>query len=367
VGGDDVEADRQDPVQTGDAIGVEPPADDVARRRGRDLRSIVDCGLYVDGERRSGQLGYAEAFEQACRIPNAFVWLALHDPKSDEFADIAATFGLHELAVEDAVMAAQRPKLERYGSVTFVVVKTALYLIHEEVTHATELVQIGDVMVFVGANFVITVRHGFASQLRRVRAQLESRPDLLVHGPWAVFHAVTDQIVDTYVEVVDAIEDDIEELEGKVFSRDTTDIQRIYQLKREVVQLKRAVMPLARPLDGLTGGVVTEVPQRIREYIRDIADHHHRVTDQIASYDDLLNSILTARLAQTGVQQNNDMRKISAWVAIGAVPTAAAGIYGMNFDFMPELRWRFGYPVVLVVVMVICGLLYRQFKRTGWL
>ncbi len=328
---------------------------------------IVDCALYVDGLRRPGRWAYAEALEEAKRHRNAFVWLGIHEPGEVEFSDVAATFGLHELAVEDAVKAFQRPKLERYNDVTFVVLKTARYVDHHELTATSEVVETGDVMMFIGERFVLTVRHGAACRLGGVRAELEQRRELLRQGPWAVFHAVTDQIVDRYVEVVDAIEDDIDSVEIEVFGRSSADVQRLYQLKRELVELKRAVLPLARPLDSLISGAVPSVPEEIRRYIRDIADHHNRVTDQIASFDDLLNSILQASLAQVGIRQNNDMRKISAWVAIAAVPTAVAGVYGMNFDYMPELRWQFGYPLVLTVIVGVCVLLYRQFKRTGWL
>lgn len=329
--------------------------------------AIVDCGLYIDGVRRVGRMDYVAALEAAKRNDKAFVWLGLHDATADEFADIATTFDLHELAVEDTIAAFARPKLERYADVTFVVIKTARYIRTGELTATSEVVETGDVMLFLGERFAITVRHGDACRLRGVRANLEQRPDLIRQGPWAVFHAVVDQIVDRYVEVVDAIEDDIDELEASVFNSTNVDIPRIYQLKREVVELKRAVLPLARPLESLVSGAVMSVPQEIRRYIRDVADHHSRVVDQIASFDDLLNSILAASLAQAGIQQNNDMRKISAWASMGIVPTAVAGIYGMNFQYMPELTWRFGYPMVLLIIFIICFSLHRLFKKSGWL
>jgi magnesium transporter len=331
--------------------------------------AIVDCGLYIAGAREAGRMDYVAALEAAKRNDNAFVWLGMHDATADEFADIAKTFALHELAVEDTIAAFARPKLERYADVTFVVIKTARYVRSGALTATSEVVETGDVMLFLGDRFAVTVRHGDAVRLKGVRADLEGRPDLVKQGPWAVFHAVVDQIVDRYVEVVDAIEDDIDELEATVFATQSssTEIQRIYQLKREVVELKRAVLPLARPLESLVTGAVPSVPQEIRRYIRDIADHHSRVVDQIASFDDLLNSILQASLAQAGIQQNNDMRKISAWAAIGVVPTAVAGIYGMNFRYMPELNMRFGYPMILLIIFVICTLLYRLFKKSNWL
>jgi magnesium transporter len=327
----------------------------------------VDCGLYVDGVRKAGRVDYHEALKEARRQPNAFVWLGLHEPTSEEFADIAATFELHPLAVEDAVKAFQRPKLERYADMTFVVLKTARYVGHVELTATTEVVETGDVMLFIGPNYVVSVRHGDACKLAGVRAGLEGDKELLQHGPWAVFHAVTDSIVDVYLDVVGAIEDDIDEVEVAVFGRSSTDVQRIYQLKRELVEFKRAVLPLARPLDQLTSGTVPSVPLEIRRYIRDIADHHSRVTEQVASFDDLLTSILQASLAQVAIQQNNDMRKISAWVAIAAVPTMIAGVYGMNFDYMPETKWVFGYPLIVAVMVGVCVSMYRAFRRSGWL
>jgi magnesium transporter len=333
----------------------------------RTSSAIIDCGLYVDGVRKSGHPDYHDALEEARRHPGAFVWLGLHEPTSEEFDDIATTFDLHPLAVEDAVKAFQRPKLERYADMTFVVLKTARYVGHTELTATTEVVETGDVMLFIGRNYVVTVRHGDACGLGDVRTELDGDQDRLRHGPWAVFHGVTDKIVDNYLVVVDDIEDDIDEVEVGVFSRSSTDVQKIYQLKRELVEFKRAVMPLARPLEQLTSGQVASVPLEIRRYIRDIADHHARVTEQVGGFDDLLTSILQASLAQVGIQQNNDMRKISAWVAIAAVPTMIAGIYGMNFKHMPETGWLYGYPMVVLLMAVICLGLYRAFRRSGWL
>jgi magnesium transporter len=329
--------------------------------------SVVDCALYVDGVRQPGRLHYAEALERARQTPTGFVWLGVHEPSAEDFADIAATFDLHPLAVEDAVKAHQRPKLERYTDMTFVVLKTARYCDHDELTVSSDVVETGDVMLFIGAEYVVSVRHGDACRLTGVRASLEEHSELLRHGPWAVFHAVTDNVVDLYSDVVEAIEEDIDEVEAGVFGRTATDVQRIYHLKRELLEFKRAVVPLTRPLEMLLSGQVPSVPLEVQRYIRDVADHLHRVTDAIAAFDDLLTSILQADLAQIGIQQNNDMRKISAWVAIAAVPTMMAGIYGMNFDNMPELHWRYGYFGVLLVMITVCTGMYRLFRRSGWL
>ncbi|MGW5667970.1 magnesium/cobalt transporter CorA [Micromonospora sp. NPDC003776] len=329
---------------------------------------IVDCGLYVDGERQPGEWHYADALTAAREERNAFVWLGLHEPELDEMSAIAATFGLHELAVEDAVKAEQRPKLERFGEVSFLVLRTARYCEHTELTENSEVVETGQVMLFIGPNFLISVRHGDACRLSAVRADLEAKRDLLEHGPWAVAYAVTDRVVDLYLEVADRLEDDLDVLEADVFDRQGSGrIQRIYQMKRELVEFKRAVVPLQRPLLTLTSQVNRDVPQEVRRYFRDVQDHLSRTVEQVNSYDDLLNSILQARLAQVTVDQNNDMRKIAAWAAIGAVWTAVAGIYGMNFKYMPELTWTYGYPGVWAVCLISSFILYRLFRRNGWL
>ncbi|MFG1802788.1 magnesium/cobalt transporter CorA [Micromonospora carbonacea] len=329
--------------------------------------AVMDSALYVDGRRQPGDRHYAEALA-AARRERGFVWIGLHEPELAEMTAIAATFGLHELAVEDAVKAQQRPKLERFGEVSFLVLRTARYCEHDELTENSEVVETGQVMLFIGPNFVISVRHGDACRLAPVRADLEAKHDLLAHGPWAVAYAVTDRVVDLYLEVADQLEDDLDVLEADVFDRQSSGrIQRIYQMKRELVEFKRAVVPLQRPLLTLTAQVSREIPQEVRRYFRDVQDHLSRTVEQVNSYDDLLNSILQARLAQVTVDQNNDMRKIAAWAAIAAVWTAIAGIYGMNFDNMPELKMTYGYPVVLALMLAISLALYRWFRRNGWL
>ena len=329
---------------------------------------VVDCGLYVDGARQPGEWHYADALAAAGEQRGAFVWLGLHEPGLDEMTEIAATFGLHELAVEDAVKAEQRPKLERFGDVAFLVLRTARYCEHTELTEYSEVVETGQVMLFIGPNFLISVRHGDASRLSPVRAGLETKRELLAHGPWAVAYAITDRVVDLYLEVADQLEDDLDVLEADVFDRQGSGrIQRIYQMKRELVEFKRAVTPLQRPLLTLTSQANREVPEEVRRYFRDVQDHLSRTVEQVSSYDDLLNSILQARLAQVTVDQNDDMRKIAAWAAIGAVWTAIAGIYGMNFHNMPELDWTYGYPGVVAVMLAISLVLYRWFRRNGWM
>jgi magnesium transporter len=346
----------------------------------RESRSaIVDCGLYVDGVRQPGQGGtdprhpaqwhYSDALAAARRQPNAFVWLGLHEPDEAEMTSVARAFGLHELAVEDAVEAAQRPKLEQFGEISFLVLRTARYMEHAELTETSEVVETGQVMLFIGPQFVISVRHGDACRLAPVRADLETKTDLLANGPWAVAYAVADRVVDLYVEVADAVEEDLDQLEEHVFSRHShSRIQRIYQLKRELVEFRRAVMPLQRPMAALVArDEGPQVPREIRRYFRDVQDHLTRTAEQINSFDDLVNSILQARLAQVTVDQNNDMRKIAAWAAIAAVQTTIAGIYGMNFANMPELGWTYGYPGVLALMLGSVLVMYRLFRRSGWL
>ncbi|HWG99779.1 MAG TPA: magnesium/cobalt transporter CorA [Pilimelia sp.] len=329
---------------------------------------VVDCALYVRGVRQPGRWDYAGALAAAREQQDAFVWLGLHEPSHAEMAGIAEAYGLHELAAEDAVTAGQRPKLEQFGDeVSFLVLRTARYVEHEELTEVTEIVETGQLMIFIGPHFVITVRHGDACHLTPVRADLETRADLLQHGPWSVAYAVTDRVVDLYVEVGDRLEQDLDSTEESVFSRHGGEIQRIYQLKRELVEFRRAVVPLQRPMMALTSENNTEVPRKLRRYFRDVQDHLTRTVDQVNSYDDLLNSILQARLAQVSVDQNNDMRKIAAWAAIAAMQTAIAGVYGMNFRFMPELEWRYGYPAVLALMLTAAAVLYRMFRRAGWL
>ncbi|SEO79603.1 magnesium/cobalt transporter CorA [Trujillonella endophytica] len=328
--------------------------------------AVVDCAVYVDGRRQA-------PVEPGMALPTAverggFVWLGLYEPSQGELESIAARYGLHPLAVEDAVFAHQRPKLEHYDDDLFMVLKTATYVEHDRLTATSEVVDTGEVMVFVGANYVITVRHGKHSDLTDLRRRLEQERELLCLGPAAVLYAVADLVVDTFVEVADAVQDDVDELEASVFSSERTDdIGRLYQLKRELMALRRAVAPLEVPLQKLSERQIDVVPEAMRSYFRDVLDHAIRVRDGVTGLDELLSSILQASLARTQMTDNEDMRKISAWAGIIAVPTAIAGIYGMNFEFMPELEWRYGYPLVLLVILLSCALLYRGFKRNGWL
>ncbi|HEX6257457.1 MAG TPA: magnesium/cobalt transporter CorA [Euzebyales bacterium] len=322
---------------------------------------IVDCGLYEGGKRVKEDLTLDQAYERA-GDGKGFVWVGLHNPSPDEFDDVARRFHLHELAVEDAIKAHQRAKLEVYGESLFVVLKPAHY------DDAAEQITLGEIMLFVGEQFVVTVRHGDITSLGPVRERLEGDPSLLSIGPAAVLYAVLDRVVDEYLPVAVDLDRDVEQVEEQVFSADVGNpTERIYRLKRQIVGFHHATTGLIEPLDLLVRNRVPIDTEHLAEYLRDVADHARRVDQQVDAHRDLLTSVLQANLAQVGIRQNEDARRISAWVAIAAVPTLIAGVYGMNFDHMPELDWRWGYPLALVAMVAICVVLYRGFRRNGWL
>ncbi|MCX4861200.1 magnesium and cobalt transport protein CorA [Streptomyces canus] len=331
--------------------------------------SVVNCVTYTEGARIPVDGDLVDTVERMRKSRDGFVWLGLHEPSDHEFEGIADLFDLHPLAVEDAVEAHQRPKVERYGETLFAVFKTVCYVEHEELTATSEVVNTGEIMVFAGEDFVITVRHGSHGSLGPLREELESDPQQLAKGPAAVLHAIADHVVDDYLDVTDSMQSDIDLVETAVFADNgaRVDPGRIYQLKRELLELKRAVVPLSRPLEELSTRPIHVIAPEIQAYFRDVSDHLLRAKEQIAAFDELLNSILQAHLAQVTVSQNEDMRKITAWAAVIAVPTMVCGVYGMNFDHMPELHWTFGYPLVMGVIAVACGVLYRGFRRNGWL
>jgi magnesium transporter len=325
---------------------------------------IVDQAIYRDGRRGPcGDLSDELERLRAETLNNDFLWIGLKDPTPDEFDAVNDELHLHPLAVEDAVRGNQRPKVELYDNTIFVVLKTLRYI------EASSDIETGEVMMFVGDRFVVTVRRGEANPLAGVRQRLEAQPDVLRLGAISVVHAVVDSIVDNYTAVDTEVGVDLDEIEASVFSgsRDA-DSTTIYRLKREVLEFRRAAVPLAAPLRMLHDGSRSPLPSKeIRLLFRDVADHLLKVIDHVESYDRLLTDILNAHLAQISVRQNDDMRKISAWVAIAAVPTMIAGIYGMNFHNMPELRWQYGYFVAVGVMALVCGGLYRAFRRSGWL
>ncbi|HKP21199.1 MAG TPA: magnesium/cobalt transporter CorA [Thermoleophilaceae bacterium] len=322
---------------------------------------IVDCAIYENGVRRDGKVDLEHAYEGR-HEPGRFVWIGLYEPTEDEFDTLRREFGLHPLAVEDAIHAHQRPKLEVYDDMVFMVLKTARYV------DPMEVIELGEVLIFLGEDFVITVRHGEASSLAGVRESLDADPKRLKHGPSAALHAILDHVVDDYQPAIEGLETDIDEVEEQLFSGERVNpAERIYKLQREVLSFRKATAPLVEPIEKMARGHYLQIHPEIRDYFRDVNDHLIRVRDQLDAMRDLLSSSLQANLAQVGVRQNDDVRKISAWVAIAAVPTAIAGIYGMNFEHMPELRWELGYPGVIALMAAFCGFLYYRFKRAGWL
>jgi len=333
--------------------------------------SIVEFGAYINGL-KIGTPGIVESLKLVrehnalVKGAKAFVWVGLHEPASPEVEWLAEVFDLHPLSVEDAVKAHQRPKVERYGDSLFMVLKSIAYLDHDELTATSEIIGTGEIMVFLGADFVVTVRHGEHCPLSEVRERLEGRPELMDRGPAGVLHAIADHVVDRYLQVADLMQLELEEVEAAVFADvSSRDINRIYQLKREMLDMKRAVMPLQAPLAALPQRRV--IPSEMRDYFRDVGDHLSRVCEMVDSSNELCSSILQAALARSNALANEDMRKISSWVAIMAAPTMIAGIYGMNFDVMPELHQPWGYPVVLTIMITTCAFLHRSFRRNGWL
>jgi magnesium transporter len=324
--------------------------------------------VYRNGVRQPGTPTWQEALADVRGHGTGFLWIGLHEPSQRQLADIAEVFDLHPLAVEDAVHAHQRPKLDRYDESAFVVVKTVHYNTEGQ-TATTEVVETGEVMAFVGEDFVITVRHGEHGGLREMRKAMEGKPEHLALGPSVVLHAILDRVVDDYLEVTRALQCDIDDIEIGVFDGELlhAETSRIYLLKREVLALKRAVGPLSIPLRMLAEQPIRFVHDDVREYFRDVDDHLIQVADQVAGFDDLLTTLVSANLAQVSVRQNEDMRKIAAWVAIISVPTMIAGIEGMNFRHMPEQHWVLSYPIVAAITLAVCFVLYRMFKRNGWL
>lgn len=325
---------------------------------------IMDQAVYRDGRRQPcGDLSDELDALRTSGDSSGFLWIGLKDPTDAEFDLVNDELHLHPLAVEDAVKGNQRAKVELYDNTIFVVLKTLRYV------ERTSDIETGEVMLFVGDRFVVTVRRGEANPLVDVRRKLEAHPDQLEHGEVAVLHAVMDSIVDNYLSIDNELQVDLDEIEEEVFSgaRDV-DSGSIYRLKREVLEFRRAAVPLAGPLNLLHDGSRSPISDKeMRLLLRDVADHLLRVIDHVESYDRLLTDVLNAHLAQISVQQNSDMRKISAWVAIAAVPTMLAGIEGMNFEHMPELKHVWGYPAVLALMLVSCFALYRAFRRSKWL
>jgi magnesium transporter len=334
---------------------------------------IVDCAHYKDGVRQNKEPMPLEKAAECARARDPetgeFVWIGLHEPEPgphratvEELEEVSKLFGLHELAVEDAEQAHQRPKIEDYEDAYFIVLRTAHY--HED----TEEVHFGEIHIFIGPGYVISVRHGVGSELASARQRLEARPDLLKLGPSSALWAILDKVVDDYAPVVDGIEDDIEEVETDVFDDEKpAPTQRIYHLKREVIEFHRAVWPLLGPLEALEHGAFARVPEELRRFFRDVADHARRVDEMVNSQRELLTSVLEANLALVSVTQNEVVKKISAVAGIIAVPTFIASNYGMNFEDMPELSSPIGYPMALAAMALCVVGLSIFFRRINWL
>jgi magnesium transporter len=359
-------APAQDP-----APGSEPPAPETA-----EPPSIVQAALYRDGVRVSSPATLADTFRELREQPSGMAWIGLARPTESELLSLAAEFDLHPLSVEDAMEAHQRPKLERYGDTLFVVLRAARYL------DAPEEVDFGELHVFVGPDFVITVRHGAAPDLSAVRHRMEETPELLSLGPEAVLYAILDAVVDGYAPVVSGVQNDIDEIETEVFRGDPEVSRRIYELSREMVEFQRATRPLVGMLHALMAGFAKYgTDEELQRYLRDVADHVTHTSERVDGFRQALTDILTVNatlvtqqqnaemraLAEAGFEQNEEIKKISSWAAILFAPTLVGTIYGMNFDSMPELSWRFGYPFAIGLMGVVCVSLYVVFKRRDWL
>lgn len=324
---------------------------------------IVDCAHYKDGKRQEKKPISLEEAAACASEEKGWVWLGLFQPTPEEMTEVQNRFHLHELAVEDASHAHQRPKIEDYDDSFFIVLRSARY------DQEKEVVEFGEIHVFLGPGYVITVRLGEATELSLARKQLEERSDLLQAGPVSVVWAVLDKVVDDYRPVIEGIEDDVQEVEEAVFAGGDDQTQRIYFLKREILQFYRAVHPLLDSLQLLESGSAPfdRIDDHLKPFFRDVNDHAKRVNDEIFGMRETLTNILQANMAAVAIQQNDVVRKVSGWAAIITVPTFIASVYGMNFRHMPELGWLLGYPLALLLMIVAAGSLYAYFKRVDWL
>ena len=325
------------------------------------MSGIVNCAAYAGGRRVADVR--IEDISEVLKQPDRFLWIGLHEPEEDLLRKVQQEFGLHDLAIEDALRAHQRPKIEIYGDSLFIVLRTA------QLNRAERRIDFGETHFFVGPRYIVSVRHGASLSYAEVRARCETTPHLLEKGPGFVLHALMDFIVDQYFPIVEALEDELQALEeeifGESFSRETT--KRIYRLQRDLVEVKRAFSPLVDICNRLIRFDIQLIPEDTRPYFRDVYDHVIRINEMVDALRELLTTALEANLSLIAVSQNEAMKKLAAWAAIIAVPTMIAGIYGMNFRHMPELDWSFGYPLVMAVTFGLCGVLYFSFKRSGWL
>ena len=322
---------------------------------------IVDSALYQNGLRVVGPDDISDLVDIA-RASGGFVWLGLSSPTHSEFEHVVGELNFHPLAVEDAVHAKQRPKIEEYDGLVFFTLKTVFY------NESNSAISSGDLICFIEKEFIVIVRHGEGSELASVRHEIEGKPEFLNLGPFAVLHAVIDRVIDGYISIATELENDVINLETKVFGGNRqTFSQEIYFLKREIIEFRHSIEPLIVPLQKLISPGFIQTPEVLKPFFRDTLDHLIRACELASGIDSLLTTALQADLAHIQVRQNEDVRRISAWVALAAGPTMIAGIYGMNFEFMPELSWRFGYPLVLGTIVSLSGFLYYRFRRAKWL
>lgn len=323
--------------------------------------AIVNCASYAAGKRVADIA--VEAISDVLTQPDRFVWIGLHEPDAALLKQVQEEFGLHDLAVEDAHHAHQRPKLERYGDTLFIVLRTG------QMNRDARRIEFGETHVFVGPRYVVSIRHGASQSYAAVRTRCETMPQLLCKGPGFVLYAVMDFVVDQYFPIVEALEEELEEVEDQIFGEglDRSVTRRIYKLKRDLLEVKRAISPLVDVCNRLTRFDFELIPDDTRPYFRDVYDHVIRINEMVDNQRELLTSALEANLSLISTSQNEAMKRLAGWAAIFAVPTMVAGVYGMNFDHMPELRWALGYPLVMGVTLAACGGLYWRFKKAGWL
>jgi magnesium transporter len=325
---------------------------------------IVDSAVYRHGKRIVDDVPAADLgrLRKLATEPDDFIWVGLHEPSQEELATVEEEFGLHPLAIEDAFTAHQRPKLDRYEDTLFLTLKSLWYVDEHDA------VETGEINMFVGSDFIITVRHGSGSELHSARRDLEAKAVALHHGTSGVVYAVCDRVVDGYLAVITALEEDVDEVEASVFSpQRTRDSARIYTLKREIAETRRAVLPLREPMRRFATGAIPEIAEGSAPFFRDVLDHLNQAAEIVDGLDQLLSTAFDAHVAQISMQQNEDMRKISAGAAIVVVPTLIAGIYGMNFVHMPELGWHYGYAYAMGLMAAAIVVLWVWFKHSGWL
>ena len=320
---------------------------------------LINCVAYQSGKKLSDIS--VEDISEYIKLPDCFVWVALKEAEPAELEEMQHEFGLHELAVEDARAGHQRPKIEEYGDSLFVVI------------HSVELVdgelRIGEVDIFVGENYVLSTRNRCQQGFLGVRARCEREPHQLKQGPAFVLYALMDAVVDRYFPVVDALESELETIEEHIFTKGSqrATIERLYQLKRKVVMLKHAVAPLMEAVGKLDGGRVPPVCANTKEYFRDVHDHLYRINTSVDSIRDTISTAIQVNLSMVTIDESDVSKRLAAWAAIFAVATGLAGVWGMNFENMPELKWKYGYPIALSILAMVCSYMYYRFKKSGWL